>query len=133
MLLKDKRNAVVLAVALEDAVIDLKRLHRRLGTGRLSFANAALMRELIGVEPGSVTPFAVINDTSRRVTVVLDEAMMAEPILNYHPLVNTMTTTLTAADLVKFLEATGHRPQIVAMTEAWKDEEEEPGEACGEG
>ena len=118
LLLRDKHDTVVLAVALEDAVIDLKGLHRLLGASRFSFASAAVMRALIGVEPGAVTPFAVINDKAGRVSVVLDAAMMAEPVLNYHPLVNTMTTALSGEHLVKFLEATGHRPRIVALAEA---------------
>jgi Ala-tRNA(Pro) deacylase len=118
LLLRDKHDTVVLAAALEDAIIDLKGLHRQLGAGRFSFAGAAMMRALIGVEPGAVTPFAAINDPAGRVSVVLDAAMMAEPILNYHPLVNTMTTALASEDLVKFLEATGHPPRIVAITDA---------------
>ena len=70
------------------------------------------MRELLGVEPGSVTPFAAINDTAGRVTVVLDAAMMAHEVLNFHPLVNTGTTTISRQGLVKFLQATGHSPRI---------------------
>ena len=66
----------------------------------------------LGREPGSVTPFGAINDTDGRVTVVLDAAMMAHEMLNYHPLVNTMTTSIAREDLVKFLEATGHPPRI---------------------
>jgi Ala-tRNA(Pro) deacylase len=69
------------------------------------------MRELIGVEPGSVTPFAVINDKGLRVTVVLDAAMMEHAVLNFHPLVNTGTTTISREGLLKFLEATGHKPR----------------------
>ena len=116
LFLKDKRDAVFLVVVLEDAVVELKTLHQRLGAARLSFGSAELMRELIGVEPGAVTPFGAINDAGRRVTVVLDTAMMAHDTLNYHPLVNTMTTAIGRADLVTFLEATGHPPQIVAVT-----------------
>jgi Ala-tRNA(Pro) deacylase len=98
---------------LEDADIDLKGLHRRLGaSGRFSFGSADLLREVMGVEPGAVTPFAVINDTTGRVTVILDKAMMAHETLNYHPLVNTMTTSIKRDDLVKFLESTGHIPRI---------------------
>ncbi len=117
LLLKDKHDRVFLVVCLEHAVIDLKRLHQRLEAGRLSFASAELMRALIGVEPGAVTPFALINDQARRVTVVLDHAMMCDTQLNCHPLVNTMTTTIGSADLVRFLEATGHAPRIVAVSE----------------
>ena len=68
--------------------------------------------EDFGVEPGSVTPFAAINDKSGQVTVVLDEAMMRQPTLNFHPLINTGTTTISRDGLLKFLEATGHRPRI---------------------
>jgi Ala-tRNA(Pro) deacylase len=115
LFLKDKRDAVFLVVALEHAAIELKTLHHRLGAARFSFGSADLMRELIGVEPGAVTPFGVINDTGRRVTVVLDAAMMGHGTLNYHPLVNTMTTSIGRDDLVKFLRATGHEPRIVAV------------------
>jgi Ala-tRNA(Pro) deacylase len=117
LFLKDKKDAIFLVVALESALIDLKSLHRVLGaSGRFSFGSADLMRELIGVEPGSVTPFGVINDTAHRVTVVLDEPMMSHDILNYHPLVNTRTTAIARDDLVKFLRATGHEPRIVAVS-----------------
>jgi Ala-tRNA(Pro) deacylase len=117
LFLKDKKDAIFLVVALESALIDLKSLHRVLGaSGRFSFGSADLMRELIGVEPGSVTPFGVINDTAHRVTVVLDEPMMSHEILNYHPLVNTRTTAIARDDLVKFLRATGHEPRIVAVS-----------------
>jgi Ala-tRNA(Pro) deacylase len=116
LFLKDKRGAVFLVVALEHAAIDLKTLHRRLGSARFSFAPAGLLRELMGVEPGAVTPFGVINDTGARVTVVLDAEMMEHATLNYHPLVNTMTTSIGRDDLVTFLRATGHEPRIMAVT-----------------
>jgi Ala-tRNA(Pro) deacylase len=113
LFLRDKKGALFLVVAPEDAVIELKSLHRRLGaSGRFSFASAELMRETLGVEPGSVTPFAVINDRAARVTVVLDAAMMMQQTLNFHPLANTGTTTISRDGLLKFLEATGHRPRI---------------------
>ncbi|MCW5686132.1 MAG: prolyl-tRNA synthetase associated domain-containing protein [Pseudolabrys sp.] len=117
LFLRDKKAAVYLVVASEDAVIDLKGLHRRLGaSGRFSFGSADLMMELLGVRPGSVTPFGVINDTEHRVTVVLDAAMMEHAVLNYHPLDNTMTTSIGRDDLVRFLEATGHPPRIEAVS-----------------
>jgi Ala-tRNA(Pro) deacylase len=116
LFLRDKRGRVFLVSALEDAAIDLKRVHHRLGTGRFSFGSAALMRELIGIEPGAVTPFALVNDTAGRVAVVLDAPMMRQERLNFHPLVNTMTTTIFRDDLVKFLKATGHPPRILAVS-----------------
>jgi Ala-tRNA(Pro) deacylase len=119
LFLRDKKGAAFLVVALENALIELKSLHRLLGaSGRFSFGSAELMRELLGVEPGSVTPFAAINDTAGRVTVVLDAAMMAHDVLNFHPLVNTGTTTISRQGLLKFLEATGHRPRIEAVSGA---------------
>ena len=118
LFLRDKKGAAFLIVALEDAAIELKSLHRRLGaSGRFSFGSAELLGELLGVEPGSVTPFAVMNDTAARVTVVLDAAMMEHETLNYHPLVNTMTTSIKRDDLVRFLEATGHIPRIERVSE----------------
>jgi Ala-tRNA(Pro) deacylase len=119
LFLKDKKGALFLVVTLEDAVIELKSLHRRVGaSGRFSFGSAEQLREALGVEPGSVTPFAALNDAAGRVTVVLDTAMMREPILNYHPLSNTMTTTIARDDLVRFLDATGHPARIVAVSGA---------------
>lgn len=113
LFLRDKKNAVYLVVALESSQIDLKGLHRILGAnGRFSFGSSDLLREVWGVEPGSVTPFGAVNDTESRVTVVLDAAMMEHDTLNYHPLLNTMTTSIARDDLVKFLEATGHTPRI---------------------
>ena len=113
LFLRDKKHALYLVVALENAEIDLKGLHRQLGaTGRFSFGSSDLLREVWGVEPGAVTPFGAINDTGTRVTVVLDASMMEFETLNYHPLDNTMTTSIARADLVKFLESTGHMPRI---------------------
>ena len=116
LFLRDKKGTPYLVVALESAVIELKSLHRLLGaSGRFSFGSADLMREFLGVEPGSVTPFAAINDKALRVTVVLDAAMMAHEVLNFHPLVNTFTTTISREGLVQFLKATRHEPRIVAV------------------
>jgi Ala-tRNA(Pro) deacylase len=119
LFLKDKKGALFLVVALEDARIALNSLHRLLGaTGRFSFGSPGQMSEFLGVTPGSVTPFAVINDTQGAVTVVLDAAMLRHDVLNYHPLTNTMTTTLSRDDLLKFLRTTGHEPRIAPVSEA---------------
>ncbi len=116
LFLRDKKGALFLVVALEDAAIELKSLHRRLGaSGRFSFGSAELLRETLGVEPGAVTPFAAVNDIAGRVSVILDAAMMAHAVLNFHPLVNSRTTTISREGLVKFLGATGHPPRIEAI------------------
>jgi len=117
LFLRDKKGALFLVSALEDAAIELKSLHRVLGAnGRFSFGSADLMRETLGIEPGAVTPFAALNDTAGRVTVVLDAALMEHPRINFHPLRNTLTTTIARDDLVRFLAATGHPPRIMPVS-----------------
>ena len=117
LFLRDKKGALFLVTALEDATIELKSLHRRLGaTGRFSFGSSDLMMETLGVVPGAVTPFGAVNDTACRVSVVLDAALMEHAVINAHPLVNTMTTSIARQDLLKFLESTGHPPRIVAVS-----------------
>jgi Ala-tRNA(Pro) deacylase len=116
LFLKDKKGALFLVTALEDAVIELKSLHRLLeASGRFSFGSADLMRATLGIEPGAVTPFAAMNDADRRVTVVLDAALMQHATINAHPLVNTMTTSIAREDLIRFLEATGHPARVVEI------------------
>ena len=112
LFLKDKKGQLWMVVADEDRPIDLKDLRRRIGAAHLSFAKPDVLLEVLGVEPGSVTPFAVINDTDVRVRVVLDAELMSEDRLNFHPLANTATTAITPSDLVSFLTACGHAPEI---------------------
>lgn len=119
LFLKDRKGGLFLVVAEEDAAIDLKRIHTLIGgSGKVSFGSAELLAEVWGVQPGSVTPFGAINDTEGRVTVVLDAALMESEVLNHHPLVNTMTTTIRRDDLLTFLRATGHEPKILAVSGA---------------
>jgi Ala-tRNA(Pro) deacylase len=116
LFVKDKKNRLFLLVSGETTAIDLKRVHEKIGAqGRVSFGSADLLEEVWGVRPGAVTPFGAINDEAGKVRVVLDEAMMRHERLNFHPLVNTRTTGLASADLVKFLRATGHEPLVVAL------------------
>ena len=116
LFVKDKKGRLFLLVLGEETEVDLKRIHEKIGgQGRVSFGSAELLEEVWGVKPGAVTPFGAINDAEVRVSVVLDEAMMRHERLNFHPLVNTRTTGLPSADLVRFLRATGHEPTIVAL------------------
>src|ERR1044072_2450399 len=117
LFLKDKRGAVVLVTAPEEGRVDLKTLHHKLGAGRFSFGSAALLEELLGVSPGAVTAFGAINDQSGRVNVVVDAGLMQHAVINCHPLLNTMTTSIGSNDLIKFLEATGHMPRIERVAE----------------
>jgi Ala-tRNA(Pro) deacylase len=115
LFLKDKKGALWLVVALEDRAVDMKALRHVIGSAPLSFAKPELLRQVLGVEPGSVTPFALINDRAQAVNVVLDEEMMDYDLLNYHPLINTATTTIGARDLLEFIGACGHQPQILKI------------------
>jgi Ala-tRNA(Pro) deacylase len=112
LFLRNKKEEMWLVVAEEDKRIDLKALGERLGAGKLSFGSADRLLRYLGVLPGAVTPFGIINDKDRKVNVVLDRDLMGFNPVNAHPLVNTMTTALAPQDLVKFLEAEGHRPDI---------------------
>jgi Ala-tRNA(Pro) deacylase len=123
LFLKDKKDTVFLVTAPEDARVDLKTLHHKLGANRFSFGSAGLLEELLGVSPGAVTPFGAINDKAGRVNIVLDDGLMQHAVINCHPLVNTMTTSVARDDLVRFLEATGHPVRIERVA----DPASEPG------
>ena len=111
LFLRNKKEEMWLVVALEDRAIDLKRLGEVLGAGRLSFGSADRLKRTLGVEPGSVTPLALVNDESHAVRLVLDRGVADGGPINAHPLVNTMTTALAPADLLRFFAATGHTPR----------------------
>lgn len=113
LFVRDKKGAMWLVVALEDRAIDLKALHVILGTKRLSFGSPRRLMEYLGVVPGAVTPFAVINDHGGHVRVALDRGLLAFELWSFHPLDNHMTTTLEGAALIRFLEAEAHPPVFV--------------------
>lgn len=115
LFLKDKKGGFWLAVMLEERRIAMGKLAARLAAPRFSFGSADELYALLGVHPGSVTPFALANDTGHRVTPVLDRAMLDHDPLNYHPLVNDRTTAITPRDLLRFIAACGHEPQIVDL------------------
>jgi Ala-tRNA(Pro) deacylase len=117
LFLKDKKSQLWLAVVDEDRRVDMKELATRIGAARLSFGSETLLYEVLGITPGSVTPFALMNDTEKRVAVVLDEDMLTISPLHYHPLDNRATTAIAPDDLVAFIRATGHEPMIVAIPE----------------
>ena len=115
LFLKDKKGGLWLVIALEERRFDLKWLADALAAPRFSFGNAELLYEVLGVRPGSVTPFALVNDRQHRVTVLLDRAMLDDDPLNYHPLENDRTTAIAPADLVRFIAACGHARRILDL------------------
>lgn len=118
LFLRDKKRRMWLVTVLEDREMDLKALRQRIGAqGNLSFGNADLLMEHLGVIPGAVTPFAVINDRAGNVTMVLDKALLEIDPVNAHPLRNDRTTAIAPGDLVRFLEAEGHAPMVLDFDE----------------
>lgn len=109
----DKDDSIVLISAHAESELKLNKLHKLIGTRHLSFASADLMNEVLGVTPGSVTAFALVNDQRHRVKFVVDKTLMDYDILNFHPLTNTATTAIGRTDFIRFIEATGHAIQIV--------------------
>lgn len=117
LFLKDKKDNYFLLTVDEDASVDLKQVHHLIGAAsRVSFGKPDMLMELLGVIPGAVTVFGLLNDRQHRVKVVLDAALMENDIINAHPLTNEATTSIAAADLLKFIEATGHEPVVLKLS-----------------
>jgi len=115
LFLKDRKGVLWLIVTDEDRPLDLKRLGRQIGSAPLSFGRPDLLEDVLGVAPGSVTPFAVVNDSGGRVRLVLDAALLRADALHVHPLDNSATTAIAPNDLMRFLGECGHEPLIVDL------------------
>ena len=118
LFLKDAKDQLWLISALGETRIDLKRLPATIGSARLSFGREEILYDALGIRPGSVTLFALINDEARRVRVVLDKALFAHETVNFHPLMNTATTAISRDGMMAFLAALGVEPQVVDFAEA---------------
>lgn len=118
LFLKDAKGRLWLVCALGETRVDLKALPAAIGSARLSFGSAELMREVLGVEPGSVTVFALLNDPEARVSLVLDRALMDADPVNFHPLSNHATTALSQAGLQAFLRTLGVEAPVVDFSGA---------------
>lgn len=117
LFLKDKKDNYFLLTVGEEAQVDLKQIHHAIGAAsRVSFGRPDMMMELLGVVPGAVTMFGLINDTGRRVGLFVDAALMEHETINAHPLTNEATTQIGRADLLRFLAATGHEPTILKLS-----------------
>ncbi|MEQ9505507.1 MAG: prolyl-tRNA synthetase associated domain-containing protein [Hyphomonas sp.] len=113
LFLKDKDGKLILIAAEAHGPIRLNQLHKLIGTARLSFGAPELMTEVLGVMPGSVTAFALMNDAGGRVRFLVDAVLAGAEVVNFHPLVNTGTTAVSQADFRRFVEATGHGFEVV--------------------
>jgi Ala-tRNA(Pro) deacylase len=126
LFLKDKKGAHFLLCAISDTVIDLNAVSKLLGAGRFSFGSAERLMQHLGVGPGSVTLFALINDPDRTVTLVLDEALFAYDLVNFHPLKNDATTAISPADMLKFVRSLGRDPIRLVFDAAGQPRRIEP-------
>lgn len=125
LFVKDKKSRLFLVSLRALASLDIKHIHPVIGaSGRVSFCTAEQLMQYLGVLPGSVTPFGLVNDTARAVTFVIERRLLAETPVNFHPLENTATTSVTPAGLMTFLEATGHAPLVVDLPMVGDDGEE---------
>lgn len=115
LFLYNRKEEYFLITMLHDRRLDIKSFEKQLGRGRLSFASPRRLMACLGVEPGSVTPFGVVNDTEHKVMVILDKDMMDYELLNYHPLQNDMTVSLGRDDFHKFYAYTQHDPQVLNL------------------
>jgi Ala-tRNA(Pro) deacylase len=115
LFLADKKKVMYLVIAANETPVDLKALEGRLGSGRLSFGSAERLWTYLGIRPGSVCPFTLLNDPAHHVIPVLDAAMMEAQTVCYHPLDNSMTVGLRPADLLRFIAHTGHVPRILDL------------------
>jgi Ala-tRNA(Pro) deacylase len=117
LFLKDKKDQYFLLTVEENATVDLKTVHQLVGgASKFSFGKPEKLMEYLGVIPGAVTAFGIINDMDRNVTIVLDEELMKNDIINCHPLSNDATTSIGRDDLIRFVEATGHKANILKVT-----------------
>jgi Ala-tRNA(Pro) deacylase len=117
LFLRDRRERMFLVVAQEDRRIDLKALAPVIGAEKLSFGSAERLMKYLGVLPGAVTPFALINDRDADVSILLDRSVMSGGAIHCHPLVNDMTVALQPEDLLRFLRETGHEPRLIDIPE----------------
>ena len=116
LFVKDKKSRLFLITLRALANLDIKHVHPVIGaSGRVSFCSADQLMTYLGVLPGSVTPFGLVNDVGCAVTMVLERRLLEADPVNFHPLENTATTSVTPAGLLAFLTATGHSPLIVDL------------------
>lgn len=124
LFLRDKKKNNFLLVLRNETEVDLKKLQPLIGADKLSFGSADRLMEYLGVRPGSVCPYCIINDTGHQVKIFLEKGMMEQERVNYHPLINTMTIGCHPDDLKRFVESTGHTPHIIDLGPAKPDETE---------
>ena len=121
LFLRDKKKQMYLVVAANETQLDLKKLESLIESKRLSFGSEERLWQYLGVRPGSVCPFSIINDRGSEVSLILDQHMMQSPLVNFHPMENHMSISLTPDDLIKFIDLCDHPYQIIDLSPAAPD------------
>ena len=117
LFVKDKKGSYFLITVGEEAVVDLKQIHQLIGaSGRVSFGSAEALMDMLGVAPGAVTAFGLINDDEGRVRFVIDSVLLENETINAHPLTNEATTSISREDLLRFARSTGHEPLVLKVS-----------------
>jgi Ala-tRNA(Pro) deacylase len=117
LFLKDAKGGVWLVCLRADIRLDLKALSKQLRAPRFSFGSADLLIATLGIAPGAVNPFALMNDSDGKVTAVLDKGMLAMSPVNFHPMRNDRTCAISAEGLLAFVRSTGREPVVAVMPE----------------
>lgn len=115
LFVRDKKGVMWLIVALENQLVDLRAVAQMLGHKSFSFGSSQRLMHYLGLTPGSVTPFGVVNDRGGHVSVALDEGLRRYDTWNFHPLVNSMTTSVSSAEMLRFFEAVDHAPRWIVL------------------
>lgn len=116
LLVRDsKKREYYLITVRGDKRVDLKEFRRQNQTRALTFASAGELMDLLGLEPGAVTPLGLLNDGERRVSFYLDDSFGAEDLIGVHPNDNTATLWLKVADLLQLLRDHGSPVQVVPV------------------
>ena len=117
LFLRNKKGSMWLVTCYEDSDLDLHKVSTQLQSGRLSFGSTARLKQFLGVTPGSVSPFALINDSTLSVSFVMEKKLLQSKKLHLHPLDNTQTTTISTEDFLRFLAYIQHTPTYIEFTQ----------------
>ena len=115
LFLKNKKNNFFLFSCDENAKVDLKQFSKSIDAKNLSFANAEYLEQFLGIKPGSVSPFALLNDKDNVVKFYLDEKLFNSEIINFHPLINTTTISIETSEFINFLLENNKKIHIFSL------------------
>ena len=117
LFLKNKKNSFFLLTCEEADRIDLKKISKSLELGNVSFAKEEYLAQYLKIKPGSVSPFALLNDESRQVVFYLEQTLYESKFVNFHPLINTLTITIETRNFIEFMIENNKKIHIFSSVE----------------